>query len=83
VRGVFRHAPARAVEPVWASPVPRRGALDRRAAEAGRAQRDPETLRRDRGREGDWDVPSRILRAGAHWICHVFDGKTGIHFAPL
>ncbi len=45
----------------------KRALLDRRAAEAGRAERDPETLRRVRGREGDWDVPSRIPRAGAHW----------------
>lgn len=56
-----------AVEPLWASAVPRRGALDRRAAAAGRAKRDPETLRRDRVRERDLEVRSRITRAGAHW----------------
>ena len=52
VRGVFCHAPARAVEPVWASAVPRRGALDRRAAEAGRAQRDPEHCAETEGARG-------------------------------
>ncbi len=32
------------------------------------AKPDVAKLRRDRGREGDLDVPSRILRAGARWM---------------
>lgn len=54
-----------AVEPLWASAVPRRGALDRRVAEAGRAKRDPETLCRDRVRERDLKS-GRASRGPAH-----------------
>lgn len=67
VRGGLCHAPARAVTPLRASAVPRRGAFDARRGRAS-ASRDPEPLRRDRGRAGDWEVPSRLLRAGAHWL---------------
>jgi hypothetical protein len=34
----------------------------------GRAERDPGKLRRDRVRERDWEVRSRITRAGALWF---------------
>jgi hypothetical protein len=65
VRGGFRHAPAHAVEPLWASAVPRRGALDRRAAEAGRVPRDPEHCAETEGARGT-GKSRRAYRGPAH-----------------
>jgi hypothetical protein len=65
VRGGFRHAPAHAVEPLWASAVPRRGALDRRAAEAGRVPRDPEHCAETVGARGT-GKSRRAYRGPAH-----------------
>src|SRR5712692_1364979 len=48
-------------EPVYGSPAGRPRAVQ--------AEPDTARLRRDRGREGDLEVPSRILRAGARfWV---------------
>lgn len=65
LRGGVGHAPAHAVAPWWASALPQRGALARRAVEAGRAERDAVPWRRDRVRKRDREVWSRITRAGA------------------
>ncbi len=43
----------------------------RRATADAQAQR----VRRDRVRDGDWDVPSRLSRAGAHMFAHTFARK--------
>ena len=74
VRAGGRRPPARTPE-TPSSPCGRalgvrfpRTPLDRRAAAASRSGAQGPSLRRDQGREGDGDVPSRILRAGAQSI---------------
>jgi hypothetical protein len=75
VRGGFRHAPAHAVEPLWASAVPRRGALDRRAAEAGRVPRDPEHCAETVGARGT-GKSRRAYRGPAHTGPRASNGST-------